>query len=198
MPRKTKHRKTNSALDSLGPGEAARLLSQLLHSHPEVRGELEPLALGLITAGTPEDVADDLEFAFSGIHQEDIWDRSGSDHFGGYTAPDEAAGELCEEALAPFLADLNRLLDMGQAQPALAHIKGIILGLHNLKGQLPPDAEDYPSDSGLYEALETWVQGRPVEADEALLAWVGEALPDWSGKVGPTLEHIRKRPARPS
>jgi hypothetical protein len=87
---------------------------------------------------------------------------------------------------------------MGQAEPALVHLKGIILGLHNLKGQLPPDAEDYPSDSGLYEVLETWVQGRPVEADEALLAWVGEALPDWGEKVGPTLEHIRKRPVRPS
>ena len=142
-------------------------------------------------------MADDLEFAFSGIHQEEIWDRSGNDRFGGYTSPDEAAGELCEEALAPFLGDLNRMLAMGQAEPALAQIKGLILGLHNLQGQLPSDAEAYPSGSGLYEVLEAWIQGRPVEADEALLAWVGEALPAWGGEVLSTLEHLRKSPVRP-
>ena len=197
MPRKTKHQEVISALDRLGPEEAARLLPQLLKRHPELRSEVEALALELITTVDPEEVADDLEFAFSGIHQEEIWDRSGSDSYGGYTAPDEAAGELCEEALAPFIEDLNRLLAMGQKEPALAQIKGIILGLHNLKGELPPDAEDYPADSGLYEVLETWAQARPAEADRALLTWVGETLPAWIEEVGPSLEHIRKRFAGP-
>ena len=196
MPRKATPQESISALDRLGPGEAARLLPQLLKSHPELRSEAETLALGLITTVEPEKVAEDLEFAFSGINQEEIWDHSGGDSSGGYTSPDEAAGELCEEALAPFIADLNRLLAMGQAEPALAQIKGMILGLHNIKGQLPPNAEDYPGDSGLYEVLEAWAQGRPVAADEALLAWVGEALPDWREEVGPTLEHIRKRLTR--
>jgi hypothetical protein len=195
MPRKANPRETVSALDRLGPEEAARLLPQLLKGHPELRTEIEALALKLITTVDPEEVADDLEFEFSGIHQEEIWDRSGSDSYGGYTAPDEAAGQLCEEALAPFLKDLSRLLSMGQADPALAQVKGMILGLHNLKGQLPPDAEDYPSDSGLYEVLETWVEGRPVVADKPLLAWVAEVLPDWRQDVAENLEHIRKRAA---
>ena len=66
----------------------------------------------MITAVNPEDVADDLKFAFSSISQEDIWEHSGDDRFGGYNTPDEAAGKLCEEALA--------------------QIKGMILGLHGL------------------------------------------------------------------
>jgi hypothetical protein len=193
MPRKANPPETVSALDRLGPEEAARLLPQLLKSHPELRIEIEALALKLITTVDPEEVADDLEFEFSGIHQEEIWDRSGSDSDGSYTAPDEAAGQLCEEALAPFLEDLRRLLSMGQADSALAQVKGMILGLHNLKGQLPPDAEDYPSESGLYEVLETWVEGRPVLADKPVLAWVAEVLPDWRGDVEKNLEHIRKR-----
>jgi hypothetical protein len=46
MPRKAKPKESISALDRLGPGEAARLLPQLLKSHPELRSEVEALALG--------------------------------------------------------------------------------------------------------------------------------------------------------
>jgi len=64
------------------------------------------------------------------------------------------------------------------------------------KGKLPDNAEDYPSDSGLYEVLEAWVQGRPVKADASLLAWVGKMLPDWRGEVEPMLRHLRKPTAK--
>jgi hypothetical protein len=196
MPRKANPRESISALDRIGPAETAQLLPQLLKSHPELQSEAEALALRMITAVDPEGVADALAFAFSSISQEEIWDRSGSDSLGGYTAPDEAAGELCEEALAPFIEGLNHLLTMGLLEPALAQVKGMILGLHGLKGRLPDDAEEYPSDSGIYEVLEAWVQGQSVRADASLLAWVGEVLPDWRAKVEPALEHLRKSTAK--
>ena len=85
---------------------------------------------------------------------------------------------------------------MGLAGPALAQSKGIILGLHDLQGQLPPEAANFCSARGLAKVLEAWAKGRPAEADTPLLAWIAEVLPDWRGDVAPTLERIRKPTAR--
>jgi len=183
MPRRPDPRKSTRALDRLGPDETARLLPQLLGLHPELREEAEALALRMITAVDPEDVAEAMEFAFSGIAQEEGGNSGG--------------GAFCEAALAPFLKGLERLLAMAQAEPALAQAKGMILGLHDLKRQLPPDAEDYCSGRGLREVLEAWVRGRPAAADAPLLAWVGEVLPDWRGDVAPTLARLRQPAGRP-
>jgi hypothetical protein len=195
MPRKVKSRDVPGALERLTSEETARLLPLLFKRHPELREEAESLAMMLITMVVPEEVADDLEFAFGGITQEDIWDRAGSDSAGRYTEPGEAAAELCEEALAPFLDDLERLLEMGLGAPALEQVKGILLGFHNLKGELPPDAEEYATGSGIYEVLETWAEGRPSKADPPLLAWAGETIPAWLENIEQDLAAIRKRSA---
>jgi hypothetical protein len=196
MPRKAKPRESPGALERLTTEETARLLPLLFKRHPELRDEAESLAMMLITMVVPEEVANDLEFAFGGITQEDIWDRSGSDSTGGYTEPGEAADGLCDEALAPFLDALERLLEMGMGVPALAQVKGILLGFHNLKGELPPDAEDYTTECGIYEVLEAWADGRPAKADAALLAWVSEAIPEWLEDIEQNLAAIRKRSAQ--
>jgi hypothetical protein len=195
MPLKPKPRDVPGALERLTTEETARLLPLLFKSHPELREEAESLAMMLITMVVPEEVADDLEFAFGGITQGDIWERAGSDSSGRYTEPDEAAAELCEEALAPFLDDLERLLEMGLGVPALEQVKGILLGFHNLKGELPPDAEEYTTESGIYEILDIWADGRPAKADPPLLTWVRETIPDWLENVEQDLAAIRKRSA---
>jgi len=99
MATKTASRKTKdtSALNRLGQGEQVQLLSQLLEAHPELQAEAEALAQKMITTVDPEAVAEDVTWAFQGFDQEEIWDRSGSDRFGGYTEPVEAAGQICEE-----------------------------------------------------------------------------------------------------
>ena len=175
MPRTPDPRTRIPALDRLGPAESARLLPQLLERHPELRAEAEALALRMIAAVDPEDVAEAMEFAFSGI------------------GPEEGGDAFCQAALAPFIEGLDRLLGMGLEAPALAQVKGMILGLHDLKGQLPPDAGDFCSGRGLREVLGAWVQGRPAAADAPFLAWVGEVLPDWRGDLEPKLRQLRTR-----
>ncbi len=196
MPSKTGSRKSNRALDRLGQDEAAQVLSQLVKNHPELGEDAEALALKVITAVDPESVAEDVVWEFEGLDQDDIWERSGHDRFGAYTEPWDAANEICEERLAPFLEELERLLSMGQMQPALDQVKGLLLGLHRLQGHLPPDAEDYPSESGAYAVLEAWAAKGPAGEDQTLLGWIKDALPEWAGHLerlwGPIRERARK------
>jgi len=192
MPRKAQPPTQPSALERLSTNESASLWSQMLKRHPELRAEAEVLALEMITKVNSEGVAEDVVFALEDIQQEDIWGRSGSDQYGGYVDPGEAAYELCEEALDPFLEELKRLLTMGLEAPALAQVQGMLLGLHALEGKLLADAEEYPGDGGIYGVLGTWVEASPASADDALLAWVDQELPDWAEDVRNRLSSKRK------
>ena len=192
MPRKVLPPPPSSALERLSNNESARLWSQMLKRHPELRAEAEALALEMIIKVSPEGVAEDVIFALEGIEQEDIWGRSGTDQFGAYVDPGEAAYELCDEALEPFLEELKRLLALGLEAPALAQVEGLLLGLHGLEGKLPDDAEDYPADGGVYGVLGTWAESSPAAVDSALLAWVDKELPDWAEDVKRTLSSQRK------
>jgi hypothetical protein len=199
MATETASRKTKdtSALKRLGQGEQVQLLSQLLKAHPELQTEAEALAMKLITAVDPEAVAEDVTWAFQGFDQEEIWDRSGSDRFGGYTEPVEAADLICEERFEPFMEELERLLSMAQMEPALAHVKGLLLGLYRLKGEMPPDAEDFPSDSGARRVLDAWAKKAPARSDPSLLAWIEKELPDWTSHLEPLWRGLRNRARSP-
>jgi hypothetical protein len=176
--------KADGALKHLGQAEQIKLLSLLLKTHPELQVEAEALALNLITAVDLEAVAEEVVWAFQGFDQEEIWDRSGGDRHGGYTEPAEAAGEICEERFEPLMARLERLLAMGQMEAALAQVKGLLLGLYRLEAELPPDAEDFPSETGAFRVLEAWVKNAPKEMDPALAEWLRfEGPVDWSSHL---------------
>ena len=110
MPRTPDPRTRIPALDRLGPAESARLLPQLLERHPELRAEAEALALRMIAAVDPEDVAEAMEFAFSGI------------------GPEEGGDAFCQAALAPFIEGLDRLLGkVGTQLSSDAAVRGAAL-----------------------------------------------------------------------
>jgi len=196
MPAKTVSRKAreSSALKRLGQAEEAKLLSLLLKAHPELRAEAETLALGMITAVDPEAVAEEVTWAFQGIDQDEIWGRSGPDRFGGYTDPGEAADEICEETFEPFLNELQRLLEMGQMESALAQVQGLLLGLSRLKDELPDDAQEYPSESGALCVLEAWAKAAPVGSEPALVQWIQQEFPaDWASHLETLWRGLRHR-----
>lgn len=75
-------------------------------------------------------VADDVEDALQGLDIEELNSRAGYRPGRGYVHPAEAAGEILDEALQPFLNDLQRraALDMRPAAVELA--VGILFGLY--------------------------------------------------------------------
>jgi hypothetical protein len=180
----TRRPKASSALKRLGQAEQIKLLTQLLKAHPELQAEAEELAMKLIIDVDPDAVAEEVVWAFQGFDQEEIWDRSGGDRFGGYTEPIEAAGEICEERFEPLMEELERLIAMGQMDPALAQVKGLLLGLYRLEAELPPEAEDFPSKAGAFRVLEAWAKKAPEELDQSMADWFRlEAPVDWSSHL---------------
>jgi len=150
-----------NVLDKLDSEEAASVLRKLLERHGELRSEAEAIALGILAEISPLSVADDVENALLQFDYDDLNGRAGG-HSWGYVEPNEAAGELLDEALEPFVADMKRYLEMGLEDQALQFCQGILLGLYRVR------------DGGGNDIL-GWVPDFPAEA-------AGDALELWSGK----------------
>lgn len=150
-----------SVLDRLKPEEAATVLRRLLAAHPDLSREAERISRSLLHEVTFEAVADEVEDAVRALDLEDLHGRAGR-HEWGYVEPTEAAWEILEEAVEPFLDDMRRQIGLGLEAEALEICKGVVLGLYRVehgKGcQLVEWAPDFPAEAA-GGAVETWRTG---------------------------------------
>jgi hypothetical protein len=148
-------------LSSLQAEEAAEVLRRLISAHPELRAEAEEIASASLRAISFEDVADEVEDAARQLDPEDLYGRAGG-HSWGYVTPDEAAVQMLEEALEPFLGNMRRYLDLGLEKEALEVCKGIVLGLYRVRNETENDvlgwATDFPAEAA-GDAVAGWLSG---------------------------------------
>jgi hypothetical protein len=147
-PRRTA--KQSSTLERLEVGEALSLLHRLLSAHPDLRPEAEQMARALLGEIDFEAVADEVEDGLRALDLDDLDGRAGR-HRGGYTDPTEAAWDLLQEVVDPFLANMKRQMELGLAAEALETCKGILLGLYRIRGLKGDEflgwAPDFPEEA---------------------------------------------------
>ncbi len=97
-----------SALEALTAAEKGDLLDHLLAARPDLREQAEAYAVGRMPTEDQDAVADDVESALRGLAIEELNGRAGYRSGRGYVHPGEAADEVLDEALQPFLDDLHR------------------------------------------------------------------------------------------
>jgi len=152
-----------SALDRLSPAEARAVLTRLLAAKPALRAKIEEIARGLLSEVKFETVADEVEEAVKGLSIEDLHGRSGR-HAWGYVEPSEAAWEVLQETVQPFLDNMKRQIDLGLHAEALETCKGVVLGLyrveHTKDAELTEWAPDFATETAA-AAVVTWRRGGP-------------------------------------
>ena len=148
-------------LERLKPGEAAAVLRRLLAVHPDLSSEAEEIARSLLHEVNYEEVAAEIEDEIRALDYEDLNARAGS-HEWGYVEPSEAAVEILEETLEPFVEELKRHLELGLEAEALEICKGLVLGCYRLSEREGGDvlgwAPDFPGEAA-GNALEVWYTG---------------------------------------
>lgn len=117
-------------LKALRPHEAALVLEVLLKAHPDLLGEAERLAANLLDGTTWESVSEDLTHTLLSLPLEALNDRAGYQPGRGYVHECDAAGEIVEETLAPYLDDVARRLKLGTTASAHQVAAGVLAGLH--------------------------------------------------------------------
>lgn len=192
-------RKKISVLDRLKPGEAETVLRRLLAAHPDLGAEAEQIARSVLGEVSFESVAEEVEHAVRSLDLDDLNSRAGS-HAWGYTEPSEAAWELFEEAVAPFLEDMQRQMELGLEAEALEICKGVVLALYRLRKGANGDgllgwAPDFPAETAAH-AVHTWWTGgdnkRRAQRDPRKRPgfpqdFVEKFVPEWGSLIGRTL-----------
>ncbi|HSB67981.1 MAG TPA: hypothetical protein VLT62_01425 [Candidatus Methylomirabilis sp.] len=119
-------------LDRLTEDEAATVLRLLLEKRPELRKDVEAAAELVLGGVSAEEVADAVEDAVGSLDLDDLSSRAGR-HRHGYVDPSQAAVDLVEEAVMPFIEDIKRRAEAGQVPAAMNTCLGVVLGLYRLR-----------------------------------------------------------------
>ncbi len=117
-------------LESLTGSDALSILKILADRDERLAREIDAVAGELLgevnVAGVAANVKDELE----SLDVDDIFDKSGARR-DGYVDPGEAAFQMFEEALAPFLQDMERYRALGLPEQASACCLGILQGIYD-------------------------------------------------------------------
>ena len=184
--------KPGSALERLEADEAHAVLRRLLTAHPDLRAEAEQTARSLLSEVSFESVADDVEHALRSLDLDDLGSRAGR-HRRGYTSPTEAARELLQEAVDPFLSDLKRQMELGLEMEALEICKGVVRGLYRIRDTRGDEflgwAEDFPTEAAA-DAVRVLVGGNQRGVGRTRRArphfdeeFVDRYVPEWSDVI---------------
>jgi len=175
-------------LGRLSGAEAAAVLNCLLRRHPELRSEAETVAADVLGDVSFLAVADDVESAVLQFDYGDLNARAGG-HSWGYVEPTEAAWELLEEAVEPFLDDMKRYLELGLEEPAQGLCQGILLRLYRVRDGSKNDilgwAADFPGEAA-GNAFEVWREASPKGRRQLPRCFVAEHIPEWEWAARPS------------
>jgi len=168
-----------SALDALSAAEKAAVLDELLTARPNLRELAEAYAARLMKDAGRTAVADDVESALKWLDINELNTRAGHRPGFGYVHPAEAADEILDEALQPFLDDLQRRAKLGMGSAATEVATGILLGLYNCREGSPETlleyAPDYPAERASVVVSDCAKLGIELPAAELL-----DLMPGWS------------------
>ncbi len=172
-----------SALDALSADEKAIVLDHLLATRPDLREPTETYAVSLMSDEDRSAVAGDVEDALLGRDIEELNGQAGYQSGRGYVHPAEAADEILDEALDPFLKDLDRRAKLGLRSAAVEVAAGILLGLYQCRDggaeTLLEFSPDYPAERAADLVSECAKLG--IELPQAELR---DLLPAWSTMLG--------------
>jgi hypothetical protein len=123
----SKKRKASSVND-LRPVEQTMVLETLAARNDAVGEAVREEIERLLPAVDPESVAGEVQIDLEFIDLDTIEARAGDDRYG-YTPPDEAAWQVLEETLEPYLARMEWYHSAGRDEACDAYALGVLRGL---------------------------------------------------------------------
>lgn len=122
-------RRARTALTSLGPDEASRVLTELVNKHPELAAETEKLAAAAIVPPPRDQIQATVSKQLRGLEIDDLAEHAGM-HQGRYVEPWTAARELIDGVVEPHLENARRLAELGRVAEAHEVAAGVLAGLY--------------------------------------------------------------------
>ena len=156
-------------VQSLSAEEASQTLKLLLDENPDLMKKTYDCAVKVTATVDDEDLADDVFSCLDDLDYDDLNSRAGRTRHG-YVSPDQAAWDLFEEALNPFIDEMAKNHKRALPAAAKTYCIGIIKGLQMYEKGSCSDLSDWLQDApGEYidAVIDEWKKGNPNNEDFA-------------------------------
>ena len=154
-------------INGLNKDEASQVLKALLEEDPLLAKKIYEAAMKVTANVDADDVMDQVFWALDVLDMDDLNNRSGRTRYG-YVDPNDAAWELFEEALDPFIDEMKKSQQRVMSHTAKAQCIGIIRGLWKYEEESSSDIKDWMVDApGEYieRVVDEWRKGSPDSSD---------------------------------
>ena len=156
-------------IQGLNTDQASQTLKALLDDTPDFTKKIYDVAMKVIGGVDSDDIKEDVYFELDMLDVEDMSNRSGRTRYG-YVEPYDAAYEMFEEALYPFIEEMKKNQQRELPILAKAHCIGIIKGLQQYENESTSDFKDWVVDAPLgyvHNVIDEWKKGKPSKEDIA-------------------------------
>jgi hypothetical protein len=162
------------------------VLKALAHEDENVAARIARIATSYLSEVEPEDVAFALYDELNALEVGEVWDRAGSTRHG-YVEPGEAADQMIEETIDPYLEELKKYQALGMNVQANQMCKGLLLGLYKFERESTSEFKSWAPDVPVAfaeEVVSIWREEEPTCADiKALRAFVEDKLCGWETRL---------------
>ena len=110
-------------IKKLTPEQALEVVMRLSDRGGRIREDVLAVVWKVLGKIDFDETADNVFFALDSIDVQDCWDKAGGSR-DGYTSSDEAALELIDEALRPFLDQVGRYHELGMSKEEATYFRG--------------------------------------------------------------------------
>jgi len=156
-------------IQSLSADEASRVLRELLNDSPAILKKVYDIAKIVAGDVDADGIAGDVFCELDALDMDDLSGRAGRTQYG-YVEPHEAAWDIFEEALNPYINEMKKNQQRALPAVAKAYCIGIIKGLLNYEADASSDFKGWVTDApGEYvdTVVEEWKKGNPDDNDIA-------------------------------
>lgn len=169
-------------IDQLSPDDALSILKTLADADEQIARRIAEIAVDYLSKVDLEKEAGVLYDELNLLEVEEVWDRAGSTRHG-YVEPHEAAYEMVEEVIEPYLEQLKKYHKLGMNTEANRMCMGLLLGLYEFERESTSEFKNWAPDASsvfAWEAVDVWKAGPPNRADVAAVkTFIKDELGGW-------------------
>ena len=173
-------------IDHLTPIDALSILRTLADSDEALARRIAEISAARLSDVDPEEVAAELYDELDALEVEEVWDRAGRTRHG-YVEPGEAADQMIEEVLDPFLEELGKYQKLGMNTEANQMCMGLLLGLYRFERESMSQFKNWAPDASIIFAeavVDAWKAGPLSRADvKAVKAFIEDELAGWGARL---------------
>jgi hypothetical protein len=179
-------KEAHDIIDRLSVLEARSILKALAQKDTELSIRIREMALSCLAQVNIEEIAGAVYAELDALEVEEVWDRAGPSRYG-YVDPGEAADEMIQQVLDPFLFELDKYHKLGMNTEANKVCMGLLLGIYRFDDESTTEFKNWAPDSPAAvseSVVDAWKKGKPSRTDiKAVRQFIEGELAGWGDSL---------------